>query len=241
MPISWIAVQQRRVGEEAARRHPEMLAKGVAEPGRRDAVAREAHVDAPQQERQPLAEMAEDDLEPRIRVEHAAQDQPDALRRGLDREPPGGAQDGRELARHNPCNRRRSPPGAGSTGADRAARRAPAARSKIGQKRWSSRNRPLVRPCTIAPLKPSRVTARSSSSAARLRIGGRQRGETGEAVGMGRTVSASRSLAARASRTASSASAASATTARRATAPACRCRRRPSRRCGPGRHRRGGR
>ena len=69
MPISWIAVQQRRVGEEAARRHPEMLAERVAEPSLRAAVAREAHVDAPQQERQPLAEMADDEFEPRMRVE----------------------------------------------------------------------------------------------------------------------------------------------------------------------------
>ena len=40
------------------------------------------------------------------------------------------------------------------------------ARSKIGQKRLSSSHWPLERPWIIAPLKPSRVTARSSSSAA---------------------------------------------------------------------------
>src|SRR5712672_3218610 len=91
------AAEQRRVGEEAAGGDPEMLAERVAEPVRPGPVAHQGHVDAPQQEGQALTEMAEDDLEPGIGVEHAAQHQPDALRRGLHREAPGGAQDVRVL------------------------------------------------------------------------------------------------------------------------------------------------
>src|SRR5256885_11071867 len=74
-----------------------MLAECVAEPVRPGPVPYQGHVDAPQQEWQPLAEMAEDDLEPGILIEDAAQHQPDALCRGLDSEPPGGAQDVRVL------------------------------------------------------------------------------------------------------------------------------------------------
>src|SRR5229473_7879248 len=91
------AAQQRRVGEEAAGGNPEMLAEGVAKPVRPGAVAHQGHVDPPQQEGQALAEMAEDDLQSGIGVEHAAQHEPDALGRGLHREAPGGAQDVRIL------------------------------------------------------------------------------------------------------------------------------------------------
>src|SRR5579885_889372 len=69
-----------------------MLAEHVAEPARAGAVAGQRHVDAPQQKWQPLAEMAEDDLEPRILIEGAAEDQPDALGRGLDGKAPGSPQ-----------------------------------------------------------------------------------------------------------------------------------------------------
>src|SRR5207248_9035186 len=87
------AAQQRRVGEKPARRDPEMLAERVAEPVRSGPVTHQRHVDAPEQEGKTLAEMTEDNLEPRISVEHAAQYETDALGRGLHRETPGGAQD----------------------------------------------------------------------------------------------------------------------------------------------------
>ena len=63
----------------------------------------------------------------------------------------------------------------------------------------------MDRPCIIAPLKPSLVTVRSSSSAARLRVGGRQRREGGEALRVGGAGAASRSLTPRASAAAPSA------------------------------------
>jgi hypothetical protein len=49
--------------------------------------------DAPQQKRQPLAHVTEDDLEPGMGVEHAAQHKAQTLGRGLDRKAPGGTQD----------------------------------------------------------------------------------------------------------------------------------------------------
>src|SRR4029450_11997745 len=45
------------------------------------------------------------------------------------------------------------------------------ARSKMDQNRLSSKNTPLVNPWTMAPLNPSWVTVRSSSSAAALGSG----------------------------------------------------------------------
>src|ERR1051326_2041193 len=55
--------RERGIGETPARRDPEMRAKRVAEPVRPGPVAPQRHVDAPQQKRQPLAEMAEDNLD----------------------------------------------------------------------------------------------------------------------------------------------------------------------------------
>src|SRR5256886_13160056 len=52
------------LGEKPTRRDPEMLAECVAEPVRPGPVPYQGHVDAPQQERQALAEMAENDLQP---------------------------------------------------------------------------------------------------------------------------------------------------------------------------------
>src|SRR5512145_2682827 len=57
--------------EVAPRGDPEMLAEGVAKRSLAIALARERHVDAPQRERERLAEVAENDLEPRIGLEHA--------------------------------------------------------------------------------------------------------------------------------------------------------------------------
>src|SRR5690349_12994393 len=57
------AAKERRVREKPARRHPEMFAESVAEPGGAGAVAHQRHVDAPEVERQALAQMDEDDLQ----------------------------------------------------------------------------------------------------------------------------------------------------------------------------------
>src|SRR6185437_5033202 len=59
------AALQRRVGEEAAGRDVEMIAKSIAEGFLRPLVAgpRQALVDAPEEEGQTLAHMAEDDLQ----------------------------------------------------------------------------------------------------------------------------------------------------------------------------------
>jgi hypothetical protein len=54
-------------------------------------------IDAPDQERQGLAEMAEHDLEPRIGVEHAAEHHADRQGRGFHRVAPGGAHHHREV------------------------------------------------------------------------------------------------------------------------------------------------
>ena len=68
-----------------------MRAEDVAE--RLAAVAAAQSVaDAPQVEGQPFAQMAHDDLEARIGVEHPAQYEADTLRRGFHREAPAGAQ-----------------------------------------------------------------------------------------------------------------------------------------------------
>ena len=54
-------------------------------------------IDAPHQERQRLPEMAENDLEPGIGLEHPAEHEPDRLRRRFDRVAPGGAHDHRKI------------------------------------------------------------------------------------------------------------------------------------------------
>ena len=66
-----------------------MLAEGLAERRRAVALASERHVDAPERERQRLAEVAHDDLQPRIGIEHAGEHQAYALRRRLHGEAPG--------------------------------------------------------------------------------------------------------------------------------------------------------
>src|SRR5262245_50086988 len=91
------AAQQRRIGEVAAGRDVEVAAEGLAEAYRRRARAGERVIDAPHQERQRLPEMAEDDLEPGIGLEHPAEHKPDRLRRRFDRVAPGGAHDHRKI------------------------------------------------------------------------------------------------------------------------------------------------
>src|SRR5262245_48310519 len=76
-------IEQSRIGEETRRRDPEVLAEDVAEveiivPGHVQRV-----VDTPQQERDALAHVAEDDLQVRVLVEHAGQHHAHALRHGL--------------------------------------------------------------------------------------------------------------------------------------------------------------
>ena len=56
-------------------------------------VARSPVADAPQQERQPLSHMPEDDLQVGVGVKYAAQDEAQPLGRGLNREAPGSTQD----------------------------------------------------------------------------------------------------------------------------------------------------
>ena len=92
------AAHQRRIGEVAAGGDPEVVAEHVAEADRlRCARPRDGVIDAPHQERQRLAEMAEDDLELRMLLEHAGQHHADRRRRGLHREAPGGAHHHREV------------------------------------------------------------------------------------------------------------------------------------------------
>src|SRR6202040_1461733 len=86
------AAQEGGIGEEAARRNEEVLAECIPKALAAFAVSRQAHVDAPEIKRQALAEVAENDFQTGIGVEHAAQHQANALRCGLDREAPGGAQ-----------------------------------------------------------------------------------------------------------------------------------------------------
>src|SRR6185503_9889747 len=73
------------------------LAERVSEWRGAVALAAERHVDAPQVEGQAFAEVAEDDLEARVGFEHAGQDQPDSLGRGLDAEAPGRGHQAGEL------------------------------------------------------------------------------------------------------------------------------------------------
>ncbi len=92
------ATQQRRIREVAAGGDVEVAAEGVAEAhGARGAGTRERLVDAPDQERQRFAEMAEHDLQARIGFEQAAEHETDGERRGLDRVAPGRAHHHREF------------------------------------------------------------------------------------------------------------------------------------------------
>src|SRR6516162_4464704 len=84
------AAQQRRIGEVAAGRDVEVTTEGLAETYRPGAWTGERVIDAPHQERQRLPEMAENDLEPGIGLEHPAEHEPDRLRRRFDRVAPGG-------------------------------------------------------------------------------------------------------------------------------------------------------
>ena len=109
--------------------------------------------------------MAEDDFEAGMGVEHAGQHKADTLRRGLDRKAPGRAQDARVRLRiilvigvDDRLLRQRR------VDVDRDVERGGA---------FLDRPEPLVvveepsvSPLIIAPLKPSPVTVRSSSSAA---------------------------------------------------------------------------
>src|SRR5215813_15471685 len=75
------AAQQRRIGEVAAGCNMEVAAEGLAEAQRLRTRTGERLINAPHQERQRLPEMAENDLEPGIGVEHPAEHQPDRVRR----------------------------------------------------------------------------------------------------------------------------------------------------------------
>src|SRR6516162_2063139 len=84
------AAQQRRIGEVAAGGDVEVAAEGLAEAHRLRAWTGERVIDAPHQERQRLPEMAENDLESGIGLEHPAEHEPERLRRRFDRVAPGG-------------------------------------------------------------------------------------------------------------------------------------------------------
>ena len=60
-----------------------MLAESIAERRGELALPAKSHVDAPQRERQRFAEVPEDDLQARVGIEDAADDQPDGGGGGL--------------------------------------------------------------------------------------------------------------------------------------------------------------
>ena len=79
------AAQQRPIGKIAARGDVEIVAENVAEIRRLAARPLQRRLDAPDQKRQRLAQVPEDDLQLRIFLEHAGEDEPNAERRGLHR------------------------------------------------------------------------------------------------------------------------------------------------------------
>ena len=91
------AAEQRWIGEVAARRNVEIVTENVAETHPLLARTRKGLVDAPDQEGQCLPEMPEDDLQPRMDVEHPAEHHPDRLGRCFHRVAPGRAGQHREI------------------------------------------------------------------------------------------------------------------------------------------------
>src|SRR3954467_9127266 len=90
--------EQCRGREVAAGGYPEVVAERFAERALAIALACERHVNAPGGKGQRFAQMAEDDLQPGILLEHAREHQANALRCRFHREPPGsGEQAGKVL------------------------------------------------------------------------------------------------------------------------------------------------
>ena len=149
--------------------------------------------------------MPDDDFEARIGVEDAAQHEANTLRRGLDSKAPAGAQDpwvfldvilvvSVDDRRMRDCQMH----------VERYVERLSPLKDR--PKPLVVEKNPLVSPFTIAPLKPSLPTVRSSSSAAALGLAVGSAAKAANLSGWARTASTRRSLARRANGTAVSAS-----------------------------------
>src|SRR6516165_9476237 len=146
-----------------------------------------------------------DDFETRMGVKHAAQHEANALRRGLDGKAPAGAQDPRmffDVVVVVSLDHRRMRDS--RVHVERYVKHLSPLKDR--PKPLVVEKNPLVSPFTIAPLKPSLPTVRSSSSAAALGLAVGSAAKAANLSGWARTASLRRSLARRANGTAVSAS-----------------------------------